>query len=68
MPYSITTEDGITIDNIPDNIEPNSQTLRTRVAELRSGGQPKPKETKTTISQDVEAGVRDIPETTRLNC
>lgn len=61
MSYSITTEDGITIDNIPDTVDPDSKELRTRVSELRAGGQPKPKETKTTVSQDVEAGIKDIP-------
>lgn len=61
MPYSITTEDGITIDNIPDTVDPNSKELRDRVASLRSGEQEKPKETKTTIAQDVEAGIKDIP-------
>jgi len=62
MPYSITTEDGITIDNIPDTVDPNSQELRDRVASLRSKEAPTPKkEEKTTIAQDVEAGVRDIP-------
>lgn len=61
MPYSITTEDGITIDNIPDNVDPNSQELKARVASLRGGETPPKKEAKTTISQDVEAGIKDIP-------
>jgi hypothetical protein len=62
MPYSITTEDGITIDNIPDTVDPNSKELRDRVASLRSGEAPSPKkEAKTTVAQDVESGVRDIP-------
>jgi len=62
MPYSITTEDGITIDNIPDTVDPNSKELRDRVASLRGGEAPAPKkEIKTTVAQDVEAGVRDIP-------
>jgi hypothetical protein len=62
MPYSITTEDGITIDNIPDTVDPNSKELRDRVSSLRSGETPvSKKEEKTTIAQDVEAGVRDIP-------
>jgi hypothetical protein len=61
MPYSITTEDGITIDNIPDTVDPNSQELKDRVASLRSGEAPPKKEAKSTMAQDVEAGVRDIP-------
>lgn len=59
MSYSITTEDGITIDNIPDNVEPDSKELRDRVAGLRAG--EKPKETKTTIGQDVQKEISDIP-------
>jgi hypothetical protein len=38
MPYSITTKDGITIRNIPDDVDPNSQELRDRVAKLRASG------------------------------
>jgi hypothetical protein len=56
MPYSITTEDGITIDNIPDNVDPNSNELKARVAKIRaSGGEEKPKEQKaqTTFGQDL---------------
>ncbi len=37
MPYSITTKDGITINNIPDDIDPNSDVLRQKVAEIRGG-------------------------------
>ena len=40
MPYSITTKDGITIRNIPDDIQPDSNVLKQRVADLRSGGDP----------------------------
>jgi hypothetical protein len=56
MAYSITTEDGITIDNIPDNVDPNSNELKARVAKIRaSGGEEKPKEQKasTTFGQDL---------------
>lgn len=31
MPYSIETEDGIIIDDIPDNVDPNSEELKRRV-------------------------------------
>lgn len=37
MPYTITTKDGITIRNIPDDVKPDSQVLKDRVAALRSG-------------------------------
>lgn len=43
MPYSITTKDGITIRNIPDDIAPDSQVLKDRVAATRAQqlqGQP----------------------------
>jgi len=36
MAYSIVTKDGITIDNIPDNVDPNSQELKDRVAAIRA--------------------------------
>lgn len=42
MPYSIETKDGIVIDNIPDDIAPDSQILKDRVAQERaklSGGE-----------------------------
>jgi hypothetical protein len=41
MPYSIQTKDGIKINNIPDDIDPQSEQLRARVLEIRSkqGGQ-----------------------------
>lgn len=35
MPYSIKTRDGITINNIPDEIAKDSQELKDRVAKLR---------------------------------
>jgi len=40
MAYSITTKDGITIDNIPDDVPPDSPDLKARVAAIRAGGQP----------------------------
>jgi len=36
MPYSITTRDGITIQNIPDNVPPDAPELRARVESLRA--------------------------------
>lgn len=38
MPYSITTKDGITINNIPDDVPPDSPELKARVAAIRAGG------------------------------
>jgi hypothetical protein len=38
MAYSITTKDGITINNIPDEVAPDSSDLKARVAAIRAGG------------------------------
>lgn len=36
MGYSITTKDGITINNIPDNVAADDPSLKARVAEIRA--------------------------------
>lgn len=36
MAYSIQTKDGITINNIPDDVDPQSQELKDRVAKIRA--------------------------------
>lgn len=36
MAYSITTKDGITISDIPDDVSPDSQVLKDRVAQIRA--------------------------------
>jgi len=36
MPYSITTKDGITVNNIPDNVPADSPDLKARVAAIRA--------------------------------
>ena len=37
MPYDLTTKDGlVTIKNVPDNVDPNSDEMRQRVALERS--------------------------------
>ena len=61
MPYSITTEDGITIENIPDTVDPNSKELKDRVSSLRGGEISPKKQEKSTISQDIESSIKDIP-------
>jgi hypothetical protein len=38
MPYSITTKDGITINNIPDDVTPDAPELKSRVAKIRASG------------------------------
>jgi len=40
MPYSITTKDGITINNIPDSIPPDSDELKRRVTAIRAQETP----------------------------
>lgn len=37
MAYSITTKDGITINDIPDDVAPDSPDLKARVAAIRAG-------------------------------
>lgn len=44
MPYSITTKDGITINNIPDGVPADSPELKARVAAIRAGRQQAPTE------------------------
>lgn len=41
MPYSIVTKDGIRINNIPDDVDQNSDQLKQRVAEIRAQNQEK---------------------------
>jgi hypothetical protein len=40
MAYSITTKDGITINNIPDDVAPDSPDLKARVEAIRGGALP----------------------------
>ena len=35
MPYTIETKDGITIEDIPDDVKPDDQRLKDRVAQIR---------------------------------
>ena len=56
MGYSITTKDGITIDNIPDNVDPNSQELKDRVASIRAGNQMAAPQAEPTAKADLTAG------------
>jgi hypothetical protein len=56
MSYSITTEDGITIDNIPDNVDPNSPELKVRVAALRATGVDKPTKKEQSIVEKISQG------------
>ena len=39
MAYTIQTKDGITINNIPDDVDPQSQELKDRVAKIRAENQ-----------------------------
>lgn len=50
MPYSITTKDGITIQNIPDDEPADSPRLRDRVAQIRSQMSPQPTDQQKLIS------------------
>lgn len=67
MGYSIRTQDGIVIDNIPDNIAPDFAELKNRVAQVRAGNtqsaQPAmPEAPKSyTAGEAVMQGVRNLP-------
>jgi hypothetical protein len=53
MPYSITTKDGITIQNIPDDVAPDAPELKARVAQIRAAGGAQavePKAPETTVT------------------
>ena len=52
MPYSITTKDGITINNIPDDVAPDSPGLKQRVAAIRDMGPESGASATTTPSQE----------------
>lgn len=56
MPYSITTKDNITIRNIPDDVAPDSQTLKDRVAAVRAQGLQRQPEQQ---SPGIIAGVKE---------
>jgi hypothetical protein len=60
MSYSITTEDGITIDNIPDNVDPNSPELKARVASLRATGVEKPTKKEESIVEKISQGAASV--------
>ena len=65
MPYSITTKDGITINNIPDDVAPDSPELKERVAQIRlTGGQAQPAAAPAmpldTLGRQVGAAVRPM--------
>jgi hypothetical protein len=52
MPYSITTKDGITLQNIPDDVPADSPQLKQRVADIRTqwAAASKPSERDTLLS------------------
>jgi hypothetical protein len=75
MPYSITTKDGITINNIPDDVVPDSPDLKARVAAIRAGGGAAALETSAqppkmgfleSIAESITGRQRATPETQAL--
>lgn len=59
MPYDITTKDGITLRNIPDDVAPDSPQLRARVEKIRSGNfKPVSGKPEQPIQQDVSLADR----------
>lgn len=59
MPYSITTKDGITIDNIPDHVPADAPELKERVAKIRGGGVQAPPGDIKAPTSGVAMGLRD---------
>ena len=57
MPYSIETKDGITINNIPDDVDPSSEELQERVRQLRFERDPVDE-----VSESVTVDELSIPE------
>lgn len=58
MAYSITTKDGITINNIPDDVAPDAPELKQRVAQIRaSGGQDQPS---TSLGREIGLATRPM--------
>jgi hypothetical protein len=57
VPYSIETEDGIVIDSIPDDVAPDSQALKDRVASIRAAATQEPP-----VGSPVSAPVLPVPE------
>lgn len=59
MPYDITTKDGITLRNIPDDVAPDSPQLRARVEKIRAGNfKPVSGKPEQPIQQDVSLADR----------
>lgn len=67
MPYSIQTKDGIRINNIPDDIAPDSPGLKSRVAKIRRQQKMKAPESqvepKITSEELRQQKMRDMPPT-----
>lgn len=42
MPYTITTEDGLTLPNVPDNIAPDAPQIKARIQQMRAERQGQP--------------------------
>lgn len=63
MPYSITTKDGITIRNIPDDVPRDSQSLKDRVAKIRANRSDEPAPAKEEVGLPAK---EEAPEPTAL--
>lgn len=60
MPYSITTKDGITINNIPDDVPPDSPMLKERVARIRAGDTGKPQQSQEAAKAEQTPGASNV--------
>lgn len=57
MPYSITTRDGITIQNIPDDVAADAPHLKQRVEAIRAGMNSQDSSQQATLGQKVQASM-----------
>ena len=65
MPYTIQTQDGIEINNIPDDVPQDSPQLKARVAKIRAqrdGGQQQAPQQAVQDPSPTVGGLRDIDE------
>lgn len=66
MPWTLKTKDGITLNNVPDDIPPDSQVLKDRVAKLRAERDGSPVQTPAQAIPGPGAARMAVPQTGSL--
>lgn len=61
MPYQITTKDGIVIRNIPDDVAPDAQELKDRVAAIRAERTAAAQPAEPVATPDVTFALPEVP-------